>query len=115
MKYFFLTEDWVTGRVWSTEGLWTEAQWRRPPQITRLPIVIEENGDRLWLYRVEPMVLMVEVRLPQSIVPPNSPTAMVYDRSGVIGQVVLKRLISADQVLDRLGQVAPNLHSGSNP
>lgn len=96
MKYFFLAEGWVTGRVWSTEGLWSEAQWRRLPQITALPIVIAENGDRLWLYRVEPMVLMVEVRPPQLIVPANSPTT--------IGQVVLKRLISADQVLDRLGQ-----------
>ncbi len=100
MKYFFLTEGWVTGRVWSTEGLWSEAQWRRQPQIERLPIVIAENGDRLQLYRVEPMILMVEVR-PSTA---NSPTAMVNDRPGGIGQVVLKRLISADQVLDRLGQ-----------
>jgi hypothetical protein len=92
MKYFFLTEGWVTGRVWSTEGLWTAAQWRRKPHIEALPIAIEENGDRLRLYRVEPMVLMVEVRPSMA----NSPTT--------IGQVVLKRLISADQVLDRLGQ-----------
>ncbi len=97
MKYFFLTEGWVTGRVWSTEGLWTAAQWRRPPEITPLPIAIEEQGDRLLLYRVEPMVLMVEVRPPQPMQLANSPTA--------IGQVVLKRLMSADQVLDRLGQI----------
>jgi hypothetical protein len=108
MKYFFLTEGWGTGRVWSTEGLWTAAQWRRPPQIEPLPIVIEENGERLVLYRVEPMILMVEVR-PDGA---NSPSA--------IGQVVLKRLISADQVLDRLGQtgmlaIAPSLIWGETP
>jgi hypothetical protein len=96
MKYFFLTEGWVTGRVWSTEGLWTEAQWRRKPQIERLPIVIAENGERLQLYRVEPTILMLEVR-PDRPISPASPTV-------AIGQVVLKRLISADQVLDRLGQ-----------
>jgi hypothetical protein len=92
MKYFFLTEGWGTGRVWSTEGLWSNAQWRRQPQIEALPITITENGDRLRLYRVEPTVLMVEVQ------PSATPTPTA------IGQVVLKRLMSADQVLDRLGQ-----------
>jgi hypothetical protein len=94
MKYFFLTEGWVTGRVWATEGLWTEAQWRRKPQIEALPIAIEENGERLRLYRVEPTILMVEVRPPTTTTPAHA----------AIGQVVLKRLISADQVLDRLAQ-----------
>jgi hypothetical protein len=92
MKYFFLTEGWVTGRVWTMEGLWSDAQWRRQPQIEALTIAIEENGERLRLYRVEPTILMVEVR-------PATPTP-----TAAIGQVVLKRLISADQVLDRLAQ-----------
>jgi hypothetical protein len=96
MKYFFLTEGWITGRVWTTEGLWSEAQWRRKPQIKALTIAIVENGERLQLYRVEPTIIMVEVRPAPTIAPPT-PTA-------AIGQVTLKRLISADQVLDRLAQ-----------
>jgi hypothetical protein len=93
VKYFFLTEGWVTARVWSTDGLWLEAEWRRKPLIEALSIAIEENGERLLLYRVEPAVLMIEVK-PD---PRN-------DRPG-IGQVVLKRLMEADQVIDRLAQL----------
>ncbi len=93
MKYFFLTEGWVTGRIWSTDGLWNDVQWRRKPQIEPLSIKINENGEQLCLYRVEPAVLMVEVK-PQ----PHETTPLA------IGQVVLKRLMSADQVLDRLAR-----------
>jgi hypothetical protein len=93
MKYFFLTEGWSTGRVWATDGLWNEAQWRRKPQIEPLTIAIHENNERLILYRVEPTILMVEVR-----------PAAVSSNGSSIGQVVLKRLMSADQVLDRLAQ-----------
>jgi hypothetical protein len=93
MKYFFLTDGWVTDRVWATDGLWNEIQWRRKPQIVPLSLKINENGERLTLYRVEAAVLMVEVR-PQ-------PTEHA---TSTIGQVVLKRLMSADQVLDRLAQ-----------
>lgn len=95
MKYFFLTEGWVTGRVWTTEGLWTDAQWRRKPKIEALTIAIAENGEQLQLYRVEPTIIMVEVQPDPTA--SSTPTA-------AIGQVVLKRLISADQVLDRLAQ-----------
>jgi hypothetical protein len=93
MKYFFLTEGWITGRVWATDGLWHESQWRRKPQIEPLTIAIHENNERLILYRVEPTILMVEVR-----------PATVNSNASAIGQVVLKRLMSADQVLDRLAQ-----------
>jgi hypothetical protein len=95
MKYFFLTEGWITGRVWATDGLWNEAQWRRKPVIQPLTISIHENHERLILYRVEPTILMVEVR-PAALNSSSNPAA--------IGQVVLKRLMSADQVLDRLAQ-----------
>jgi hypothetical protein len=94
MKYFFLAEGWVVGRVWSTEGLWREAEWRRKPEITAMNLTIVENQETLILYRVEPLVLMLEVY-------PGPTTLSV---SPTIGQVVLKRLITADQVLDRLAQ-----------
>lgn len=90
MKYFFLSDGWEVGRVWELGGLWDQASWRRLPQIERLKLGIRERGEILWLYQVEEAVLMVEV-IPGSALAAADPT---------IGQVVLKRLISAEQVLE---------------
>jgi hypothetical protein len=94
VKYFFLSDGWTIGRVWELGGLWNEAAWRRKPQIQRVEICIWEQDEKLWLYRVEEAVLMVEVQ----------PTtgAQLDPAAQSIGQVVLKRLISADQAIDRL-------------
>ncbi|MBW4539189.1 MAG: hypothetical protein KME43_08575 [Myxacorys chilensis ATA2-1-KO14] len=92
MKYFFLTNGWVVGRVWELGGLWNDLSWRRRPQIEQMTVCIWENGEKLWLYRVEDAVLMVEVK-------PKSETEMA-----AIGQVVLKRLITADQAIDILSK-----------
>lgn len=89
MKYFFLSDGWVTGRVWEFGGLWNELGWQRKPHMRRLNLSIQEQGETLWLYQVEETVLMVEVR-PEGVT------------SEPIGQVVLKRLITADQVIERL-------------
>jgi hypothetical protein len=97
MKYFFLSEGWRIGRVWALGGLWNESEYRRPPQIEQLNISIEEGNERLFLYRVEPDVLMLEVK-------PDEEN--MINASVEIGQVVLKRLITADQVIDRLAQMA---------
>ncbi|MBD1858754.1 MULTISPECIES: hypothetical protein [Leptolyngbya] len=91
MKYFFLSDGWSVGRVWELGGLWNETAWRRKPQIDRLNICIWENGEKLWLYRVEDEILMVEVKPTESV------------ESSSIGQVVLKRLITADQAIDLIG------------
>ena len=88
VKYFFLAEGWTYGRVWEFGGLWNEANWRRSPEITKLNCAIVEQGEILWLYQVEDAVIMVEVQ-PQSS--ESKPT---------IGQVVLKRLITAEQALE---------------
>lgn len=90
VKYFFLSEGWSVGRVWELGGLWNEVAWRRKPQIEQLELYIWENGEKLRLYRVEDAVLMVEVK----------PTSAV--ESGAIGQVVLKRLITADQAIEMI-------------
>lgn len=90
MKYFFLSEGWVVGRVWGVGGLWDELAWRRNPEIQRMDLCIVEQGETLWLHRVEEAVVMLEVK--------PGPT----NASGAIGQVVLKRLISAEQVLELL-------------
>jgi hypothetical protein len=97
VKYFFLSEGWSVGRVWELGGLWNEVAWRRKPRIEPLELCIWENGEKLWLYRVEDEVLMVEVK-PSPIV-----------ESSVIGQVVLKRLITADQAIDILRSVTQKL------
>ncbi|NJO43433.1 MAG: hypothetical protein HC769_37135 [Cyanobacteria bacterium CRU_2_1] len=94
MKYFFLSDGWTIGRVWEFGGLWNEASWRRKPEIEQTNLCILENGEKLWLYRVEDAVLMLEVR-------PIDPT-LSKPETRSIGQVVLKRLITAEQAIDIL-------------
>jgi hypothetical protein len=89
VKYFFLSESWTTGRVWEFGGLWDEISWKRKPYISRQSLYIQENGENLRLYQVEESILMVEVKPKATHVP-------------AIGQVVLKRLLTAEQVIDRL-------------
>lgn len=89
MKYFFLSDGWTTGRVWEFGGLWNEIAWQRKPIINKLELYIEEATEKLWLYQVEDDVLMVEV-MPNNIA------------TKPIGQVVLKRLITAEQVIEKL-------------
>jgi hypothetical protein len=91
VKYFFLSEGWNVGRVWEFGGLWNEASWRRKPEIDRLNLHISENNEKLWLYQVEEEVIMLEVK-PAAESPTNR----------TIGQVVLKRLITAEQVIERM-------------
>lgn len=95
MKYFFLTDGWIVGRVWASDGLWNETAWRRQPDIKRLNLCLSEKGEKMWLYRVEDTVLTVEVK---RIAPDLS-----YSTPRNIGQVTLKRLITAEQVIERLG------------
>ena len=89
MKYFFLSDGWTTGRIWEFGGLWNEIAWQRKPIIKKLGLYIEEAAEKLWLYQVEDDVLMVEVQ-------PEGETAIP------IGQVVLKRLMTPDQVIEKL-------------
>jgi hypothetical protein len=98
VKYFFLSEGWIIGRVWASEGLWQITAWRRQPDIQQMNICIVEENELLWLYRVEEAVLTVEVKptVPLQVAP--------------IGQVVLKRLMSAEQVIERLGSAETRCH-----
>lgn len=92
VKYFFLSDGWTCDRIWEFGGLWDENTWRRRPKIQRLNVGIIEKGETLWLYQVEDAVLMVEVK----------PMNESVDAAQSIGQVILKRLIGADGVIDRL-------------
>ncbi len=89
MKYFFLSDGWTFERVWEFGGLWDENAWRRRPTIQRLNLGIIEKGEILWLYQVEDAVLMVEVK----------PISEKVDPARPFGQVILKRLINADEVI----------------
>lgn len=91
MKYFFLSEGWTYSRVWEFGGLWNYADWGRNPKIERLNCGTVQQGETLWLYAVEDSVLMIEVR------PQRGNTT-----GSSIGQVVLKRLIDAEQVIEIL-------------
>lgn len=91
MKYFFLADSWTTGRIWEFGGLWNERARRRRPNIQKQTLCIQENGDTLRLYAVEEAVLMIEV-LP------------IEAGQSTIGQVVLKRLLTAEQVIEKLCQ-----------
>ncbi|MDF5721121.1 MAG: hypothetical protein PUP91_11700 [Rhizonema sp. PD37] len=106
MKYFFLSEGWTIGRVWASDGLWQVAAWRRQPDIEQIKLCLVEQEELLWLYRVEDAILTVEVK-PKTFTDPTTQ---------VIGQVVLKRLMSAEQVIERLGSAEArcqlqNIHS----
>nr|WP_199315790.1 hypothetical protein [Nostoc sp. PCC 7120 = FACHB-418] len=92
VKYFFLSEGWTIGRVWGSDGLWQITAWRRSPEIQRLNICLVENNELMWLYRIEEAVITVEVK--------PTTSALVNQ---TIGQVVLKRLMTAEQVIERLG------------
>jgi hypothetical protein len=96
MKYFFLSDGWGVGRVWELGGLWNEIAWRRKPQIEQTNLCIWENNEKLWLYRVEEAVLMVEVK--------PTPEVELTHPKHAIGQVVLKRLITGDQAIEILCQ-----------
>lgn len=98
VKYFFLSDGWTVGRVWEFGGLWNANAWRRSPQIQRLSICLVEQDEKLWLYQVEDAVLMLEVK----------PEASDERESRPFSQVVLKRLISAEQAIERLDR-APTI------
>lgn len=100
MKYFFLSDGWTYARVWEFGGLWDENTWRRNPYIERLNLGIVEKGEIFWLYQVEDAVLMVEVKAMSEMVNPAKP----------FGQVLLKRLISADDAIARLSEAETIIH-----
>lgn len=107
MKYFFLSNGWNIGRVWEFGGLWNVNSRGRGPIIKRLNLGIVEASEVLWLYQVEDAVLMVEVKPI-----PNDPS---ISSNSSIGQVVLKRLISAEDAMDVLASAEGVVNQSLNP
>ena len=119
VKYFFLSESWTTGRVWEFGGLWDERAKRRQPHLQKLAICIQEDNETLSLFQTEDAVLMLEV-VPKATVDETSTASAANPTNPTnptIGQVVLKRLLSADQVIERLCQEAAthNPHNALHP
>jgi recombinational DNA repair protein RecT len=106
VKYFFLSDGWTYSRVWEFGGLWDESTWRRKPEIKRLNCGIVEQGEILWLYQVEDAVLMIEVKPTQEV--------DLSAQNKNIGQVVLKRLINAEQVIEVLTRSEIVAHPNSS-
>ncbi len=98
MKYFLFSEGWAVGRVWTVGGLWSETAWRRAPDIEKMTLCVWDKNEKMWLYRVEDAVLMVDVY----------PTSKAQQSASTqnIGNVVLTRLINAEQVLEYLSNAS---------
>ena len=105
MKYFFLSDGWTYGRVWEFGGLWDRLSWGRKPEIKRLDCGILQQQEILWLYAVEDAVLMVEVQ----------PEPEEWQSTPTIGQVVLKRLISAEQAIEVLARSESIFNAAKKP
>ncbi len=71
---------------------------RRQPHLQKQSLCIQENGETLWLFQAEDAILMLEVK------PKTSDRDTSNTANPTIGQVVLKRLLTADQVIERLCQ-----------
>ena len=98
MKYFFLADGWTTGRVWEFGGLWNQSAWQRSPHLQQQSLCIREGDEVLRLYQAEEAILMVEV-VPISTAPERTNSTLAPQQ---IGQVVLKRLLSAEQAIEKL-------------
>jgi len=96
VKYFFLSEGWAIGQIWTVGGLWNETAWRRAPDIKKMSISLwdKDKNEQMWLHQVEDAVLMVE------IYPTTEAQKSASNQN--IGNVVLTRLIDAEKVLEYL-------------
>jgi hypothetical protein len=97
MKYFFLSQGWRLRRVWELSGLWNEMAWRRKPIIIPIGIYLVDGKEEMTLYKVEEVIQAIEV-IPEEL-PASTESG---DSKPAIAQVRITRLLSAEQVLERL-------------
>jgi len=101
MKYFFLSQGWRVRRVWDVSGLWNEMAWRRRPIIIPIGVYLVDSREEMVLYKVEESIQAVEA-IPEDL-SNNRDRIVSNDGSKVaIAQVRISRLLSAEQVLDRI-------------
>ncbi len=100
MKYFFLSQGWRVRRVWEVSGLWNEMAWRRRPIIILIGVYLVDGKEEMVLYKVEEAIQAVEA-IPEDL--SNSRDRIVSNDGKVaIAQVRITRLLSAEQVLERM-------------
>lgn len=97
MKYFFLSQGWQLRRVWEVSGLWNDIAWRRKPIIIPIGIYLVDGKEEMILYKVEEVIQAIEV-IPEEL--PRSRDSS--DSQPAISQVRITRLLSAEQVLERI-------------
>jgi hypothetical protein len=104
MKYFFLAEGWQIKRVWQAGQLWNELAWRRKPYIESMGKYLIDNAEEMVLFKVEDAVGMIEVVLPPShqSTPADRPGQNDQAAIAPVHQVRITRLVSAEQVLERI-------------
>jgi|JI8StandDraft_2_1071088.scaffolds.fasta_scaffold08161_3 hypothetical protein len=104
MKYFFLSQGWRVRRVWEVTGLWNEMAWRRRPIIVPVGVYLVDGKEEMVLYKVEEAIQAVEA-IPEEF-PKNNATSINSSNNEnikpAIAQVRITRLLSAEQVLERM-------------
>jgi hypothetical protein len=97
MKYFFLSQGWRVRRVWELSGLWNDMAWRRKPIIIPIGVYLVDGKEEMMLYKVEEVIQAIEVIPEESLESTES-----GDSKPAIAQVRITRLLSAEQVLERM-------------
>ncbi len=101
MKYFFLSQGWRVRRVWEVSGLWNDMAWRRRPIIISIGVYLVDGREEMVLYKVEEAIQAIEA-IPEDLA--NTSDHIVSNDSSkvAIAQVRISRLLSAEQVLERI-------------
>ncbi|HBC43243.1 MAG TPA: hypothetical protein DCZ88_15510 [Pseudanabaena sp.] len=103
MKYFFLAQGWRVRRVWDVSGLWNEMAWRRRPIIIPVGVYLVDDREEMVLFKVEESIQAIEA-IPEDV-SNNRDQIMSNSNDGskvAIAQVRISRLLSAEQVLERI-------------
>ncbi|WP_434684224.1 hypothetical protein [Pseudanabaena minima] len=101
MKYFFLSQGWRVRRVWEVTGLWNEMAWRRRPIIVPIGVYLVDGKEEMVLYKVEEAIQAVEA-IPEELLKNSATSINNENKKPAIAQVRITRLLSAEQVLERM-------------
>ena len=101
MKYFFLSQGWQVRRVWEVTGLWNEMAWRRRPIIVPIGVYLVDGKEEMVLYKVEEAIQAVEA-IPEELTQNSTTSINNENKKPAIAQVRITRLLSAEQVLERM-------------
>ncbi len=101
MKYFFLSQGWRVRRVWEVSGLWNDMAWRRRPIIIPVGVYLVDGREEMVLYKVEEAIQAIEA-IPEDLTNTSDRIVSNDSSKAAIAQVRISRLLSAEQVLERI-------------